>query len=418
MFVRAIISKCSKLPIYIFCFTQTIMETPRRGKAPNLGYVRPTRTTKRSITTSELSGRAPVYVPKPKPEKEKKQRGPRYSDDLYDSLINVVLNHKKSIKPTKIVTGAQARKFVERNEGYTFQDEEDIDGDGLNDVIVYDRNQKPHIVNGYMLKESTYPHRRDYILGNREVDLDGDGTKDARGTFREYTRGAYGYKPGDDIFDDATIREEGPYPEYKLQEYYDAGYAKVRKPRTELTVYQMFVKFVAPMVKEALASLRASEVTKLVKLMKIYNMLYLNFIEGAFFNNTDGQFTDYEAMKSYLRTDNGKANFKQWFRENARELINTPSVVNFFQMEVDGDALLNSIFQDYSNGGRLGEFLNDVDDLKKGTRNEQLMIRRKFDEFGPIVADRIDNLVISFKNSLSSTYARSLSETPRAKWLD
>ena len=92
------------------------------------------------------------------------------------SLINIVgtANHKKDIKQiakTQSVRGAQEWIAKNNKENWTAV-EEDVDNDGISDVLVKDANGNLVIVNGYTLKPSTYPYRKLFHEADPEVRAD------------------------------------------------------------------------------------------------------------------------------------------------------------------------------------------------------------------------------------------------------
>ena len=85
-------------------------------------------------------------------------------EDILDSMLNLILNHKKEIQKIPSCTtlrGAQA--WCDKRPGSGFRAHmADIGGDPENEVVVYDKAGKPVIVNGYRIKPSDYGIRKLY----------------------------------------------------------------------------------------------------------------------------------------------------------------------------------------------------------------------------------------------------------------
>ena len=279
-----------------------------------------------------------------------KKYDPKYDDDLYDSLVNIVLNHKKDIRPFNIYTEEQARAYAEPR-GLTVS-MKDLDGDGINDVTLYNKNGQPVIINGYGLTESQYPYRHDYHKGNRIVDYDGDGIPDARGSYRDYLKSKWHYVQADSPWDDNMVSKE---PDGTVKFYKESGYAGVRKPSKQLSPYQIFMKINSPVLKQTLSDMGLDGIQKVLKPMQIINLLYIFFVI-THYGKTELNTDSYSNIKAAIAKGRGKKEFRNWFVRVVKQWgpVSSDDIVTMLQSPVNtGDGQINVldyIFQDYPEG--------------------------------------------------------------------
>ena len=94
-----------------------------------------------------------------------KQVTERY-EDVLDSMLNVILNHKKELhKIPQCTTVAGAKEWASKRPGFRAQ-MRNIGGDPEPEVVVFDKAGKPVVVNGYQLKPSDYGLRTAYWEAN------------------------------------------------------------------------------------------------------------------------------------------------------------------------------------------------------------------------------------------------------------
>ena len=161
------------------------------------------------------------------------------------SLINIVgtANHKKDIKQiakTQSVRGAQ--EWIKKNKKAGWiAEEEDVDNDGISDVLVKDANGNLVIVNGYTLKPSTYPYRKLFYEAEPEV------RKDYR-NYMDYISDVY-YHP---VYDGNSMNVESYTADEDkralMEKYENANFQKI-KPKSK-SAYQAFsANYIAPFYK-------------------------------------------------------------------------------------------------------------------------------------------------------------------------
>ena len=95
-------------------------------------------------------------------------------EDVLDSLLNLILNHKKEIqKVPGTTTLDSAKTWCAKRPGSGFRaGTQNIGGDDEPEVIIYDKAGKPFIINGYKLKPSDYGMRKYY---QEAIDKDPEG---------------------------------------------------------------------------------------------------------------------------------------------------------------------------------------------------------------------------------------------------
>jgi len=125
--------------------------------------------------------------------------------------------------------------------------EEDIDGDGIQDVLVETQDGNLVIVNGYTVRKSDYPYRQ--MFGELPKSV-----REQHGNYKRYLKDLYG-EPTIDPATGETKWPEGKGPDShelyrKLSEHGFSTY----KPRPEVaSVYQLFTKEITkPLVNEVL----------------------------------------------------------------------------------------------------------------------------------------------------------------------
>lgn len=343
--------------------------------------------------------------------KERKPREPKYDDDLYNSLMNILLNHKKTIRPYNIYTKEQADKFAKARGYRAF--EEDLDGDKIPDVYITNKKGQPIIINGYGLDDSLYPHKRDYHMGGRLVDIDGDGTPDARGSFKEYLKGQWRYVESDEPWEDNYV---SPEPNDKVIEYVKKGYGTVRKPRKQLSPYQMFLKMNSQSLKMALWEEGMDGISKVLKPMQLINLLYQYYVVWGY-AGSKLHTTNWSVIEEHLKSKAGKKRFRDWFINMAQTNgpLTKENILNLFWVTIPkaGDVpLINYIFQDVGGADNVIEVVNvlkSYDDagMKPSQKRESRMSKTEsrliIEQMADAVAERVRQLVDIIKTGDSET---------------
>ncbi len=253
-------------------------------------------------------------------------------EDILDSMLNLILNHKKEIQKIPSCTtlrGAQA--WCDKRPGSGFRAHmADIGGDPENEVVVYDKAGKPVIINGYRIKPSDYGIRKLY----REA-VDKDPEAMIGTSMREWvTNQAWTTHEADDNKWDLQVTQN--------KEVYDRmkgwGYRMPSKPKAQATPYSIFSKLIAPLVKNvfnhsilynSLASRFGIKmnsgidnqvfINKIVSPISVYRFLYLRLVEQKYFwSLTETPATKaintFEKFKKYTKAN--KDTFRRWFLNN------------------------------------------------------------------------------------------------------
>ena len=182
------------------------------------------------------------YTSLPKGEDNRKPRATgefnEYKTDLYDSLINIVLNHKAELQKIPALASLKVASPWAAKRGFTAK-EVDLNNDAIKEVVVYNKAGQPIIVNGYK------PHANDYAV--RRAYYENNSTPESRigNPMKEWAR---------DYFYEVKVDPNRPWKNIvkKKEPYYvakSAGYKVGYKPKKEITPFSMFSKLITPFVK-------------------------------------------------------------------------------------------------------------------------------------------------------------------------
>ena len=182
------------------------------------------------------------YASLPKGEDKRKPRATgafnEYKTDLYDSLINIVLNHKAELQKIPALASVKVANEWANKRGFIAK-EVDLNGDSIKEVVVYNKAGQPIIVNGYK------PHANDYAV--RRAYYEHNSTPESRigNPIKEWARDYYyDVKTDPDKPWKNIVKKKEPYYEAK-----SAGYKVGYKPKKEITPFSVFSKLITPYVK-------------------------------------------------------------------------------------------------------------------------------------------------------------------------
>ncbi len=343
------------------------------------------------------------------------RRGQAYGDkvkNLYDSMINMIVNHKmelQKIPQCSSLAGAQAWASKRGLRAGP----QDFDGDGIQEIVVYNKAGQPMIINGYKPKPSDFAIRKAYWEENPTYENRIDA-----GPMREWVSDkAYDVKEHQDNPWKRTITttEWGS----KLKEF---GYKMPTKPKKQFSVFSVFSKLIAPYVKRFFENGElvrllgddagpscATLLKKIISPISMYRMLFMKCVERYYFYHLMGARSGvyantYEKFKKYVKSHpvafwtffkvnllNKDDKYKS-FKDN---IINDEVIARLFvkdDIQWDGsdadDAILflmgmeNIRDQDFSNTIRqAGEAETFLDQLKNGNRQAMKSKRKELEKW-------------------------------------
>jgi len=161
-------------------------------------------------------------------------------DTLYDQLINIILNAKKDIKfSPSAESRAGAEKYAFTHGLRLGKEGTDINEDGVEDIVLYNKAGYPVVINGYHLKPSQFPFRKSYKEQN-PTPID----KLRVGGYKGYMNHQWGTTKEFDNkgHRDMTYSKDDLPPQFKTLK--DKGWHIPAAPRTDLTFYQMAMKII------------------------------------------------------------------------------------------------------------------------------------------------------------------------------
>ena len=245
-------------------------------------------------------------------------------EDAYDSMLNLILTHKKEIvKVPECSSLATATEWASKRPGYQAGLAQ-LDGEGPQEVVVWDRNGNPYIINGYKLKTSDFGVRQEYYTANP--------TRESRTGYpmRAWAQEKlYNVKPD----------PENPW-RVKSVGFTDLGnklkaqkWKLPTKPKLQQSVYAIFSKLISGMVKDffdnqTITLKRGQEtrdlgpscvelIRKIVSPITIYRYLYMKLVLRNYFFQmvAEGKIKkDYGEFQTFLKQYKNK--FFDWFCQN------------------------------------------------------------------------------------------------------
>ena len=243
--------------------------------------------------------------------------------DMYNAMLNLILKHKVELQKIPATSALESATDWARKRGLR-AGTQDLDGDGKPETIVYNKAGKPWIINGYRLKASDYPTRHAFYTAFP--------TAEARAgeNMKEWiTDQAYDIRTDPDNPWKKHIRNT-QFGE-QLKEW---GYRMPTKPKRKQSVFNIFCKLIAPVLKEYYESEEGYPTTlfgehaglncvklfkKIVSPISMYRMLYMKMVERVYYFTVRAIRPEYRNMsykqfKQYIK--NYDNSFYKWFKDN------------------------------------------------------------------------------------------------------
>ena len=205
-------------------------------------------------------------------------------DAAVNDLINIILNAKKDITRVEGLDDyVNAKKYADKR-GYRISGEDaDINHDGVNDIVLYDRKGKPVIVNGYKLSPSKQPLRKLYQKAKRTGTLD-----DPDAGYRGYVRQLYGAGEWNEEGVREVAHDKNNLPA-ELKELKLRGWQIPTAPKKEKGIHQKIMDIIKNEF-DNFINVNCDERTWVkgaLPRFKIFTLMYLIAIEKELWNTLD-----------------------------------------------------------------------------------------------------------------------------------
>ena len=299
-------------------------------------------------------------------------------EDMYNAMLNLILKHKVELQKIPAASSLASATNWAAKRGLR-AGEADLDKDGKPETIVYDKSGKPYIINGYHLKASDYPIRKAFYTAFPTPE---DRAGESMSSWIKQQ--AYSVQVDPDNPWRQTVTNT-PFGD-RLKEW---GYRMPTRPKKKQSVFNIFCKLVAPVLKEyyegeeGLArTLVAGEssvklLKKIISPIAMYRMLYMKMVERDYFFWLIDEYEEYKGMryaqfKKYIKNYENK--FYTWFKINYL----TPDQLHFKPNKVtptiiQGQIVKDSVQWDGSDPDDAIVFMIGLDNMKEGSECEQCL---------------------------------------------
>ena len=314
--------------------------------------------------------------------------------DMYNAMLNLILKHKVELQKIPATSALESATNWARKRGLR-AGQQDLDGDGKPETVVYNKAGKPWIINGYRLKASDYPTRHAfYTAFPTAEDRAGENMK------QWIQDQAYDIRVDPDNPWRKTVRNTQFGDNLK-----EWGYRMPTKPKRKQSVFNIFCKLIAPILKEYYESEEGYPITLLgdeadansVKLLKkiispiaMYRILYMKMVEREYFFHTLQQpeyhNMNYTQFKKYVKNYENK--FYTWFKLNYLDQLQTNFKPNkITPLIIQGQLVKDSIQWDGSDPDDAIVFMIGINNWEHEC-GENLRNRASAAEFLEALADK------------------------------
>ena len=172
-----------------------------------------------------------------RPKREIK-KGLTNTAQVYDQLINILLNAKKDIdRVPSCLTLDGAERYANAHDLYFYGGEKkavDYNDDGVDEIVLVNRQGQPVVVNGYKLSHSDLPFRREYYNTYDTPDKRADV-----GGYQGFLRTKYGADAefGEDGVRNVKFSTKSPPADWSVLK--QKGWKLPAAPRNKLTINQL-----------------------------------------------------------------------------------------------------------------------------------------------------------------------------------
>ncbi|EAY15885.1 hypothetical protein TVAG_165130 [Trichomonas vaginalis G3] len=233
------------------------------------------------------------------------------NENMYNSLINLILNHKKEIQKVPLASSITTAQPWAEKRGMR-AGVEDLDGDGTSEVVVYDKAGRSVIINGYKLRDSDFAMRQQYFTEHPSKE-----SRIKEPSVLEWAK-AKSYEtrvdPNNPWITHSRLTADG-------QKLAERGYKMPQKPKKTQSVFSIFTKLISPYVKNYFEDLAKEDgvrliigekggpynvefIKKIVSPIVIYRMLYVLLIERTYFFHLKASGSpnlQYDAFKKFIK---------------------------------------------------------------------------------------------------------------------
>ena len=337
--------------------------------------------------------------------KRKLQKGETNTVQIYNKLIDIILNAKKDIeRVNSCMTLEGATKYANNHDLYMPTDvngnsqKTDINNDGVDEIVLFNRKGQPVIINGYKIGQSDFPFRNEYL---REYDT--PEKREEIGGFKGFIQKKYG---ADAEFDEDGKRNvqystKNPPADWKVLK--QAGYTLPAAPRKELTLHQRFTNAVAQIYNSCFEGdsplLKYSWLKGVLPRMKIISIVVSRFVDGPLWSklneqakagiinasadNLDAFIEEFRVYKQEYKND-----LKQFLTSNFTNIMNDI-------VQNAGNLIVEIFAQIGLNSEYIKTVVNDdeiktmnqkeIAEFKVFKRNTKRVFDKTFDQFKPTI---------------------------------
>ena len=216
----------------------------------------------------------------------------------------MILNHKKDIKFAPSCETYEGAKRYAKAHGLRPADEHiDINHDGIDDVVLYNKAGYPVMINGYYLAPSKAPFRQMYRKDN-PTPMDRTNI----GGFRGYMNDLWGVQGDFDDHGERTVTHD----KYTLPDGFadlrDQGWRLPPAPRKQLSFHQLCMRTLADAFRQFTAQEAFNAKRYLIALLPRLSILaleYTDIVDRSFINKN-------QAFKQSILDEAAKRNMNPW----------------------------------------------------------------------------------------------------------